>query len=183
MNFSFIKTKTTAFWLILLLDLFLVVGWGILVWLIWGQVGVEKNQTMADNHEKTISYSVLSRFIDSTLDQQALVSSAVVTTDTANDFVDQLTAVAETTGVELKINRIVEKDGSLDVALTASGSFNRALHFLKLIEKLPYRLKVNQESLSTTMSDAGGAYKITTAGSRVDQWRAEIGFKVLSYHQ
>ncbi|MBI3633152.1 MAG: hypothetical protein HY226_02570 [Candidatus Vogelbacteria bacterium] len=101
-----------------------------------------------------------------------------ITRATVGNFIGELDSYGERANVSLTLSApSVEKDKQIGAGkylqfnLRAEGEFDRAIHFLELIETMPYKIKVT----SMTMGRLDGG----STKSKV--WYEEITFNLISY--
>lgn len=148
-----IKPSRKTFYLILILDLFLLVAGGLLIW----QLDKEKTELASltvktSLGETTVGEGVLLT-LGSKLQTQAMaLDNYFISASTTVEFLERLENNAKLARVILKINQAEIKD-NLRLTLSTEGSFSAVNHFLGLLEKFPYALRV--ERLDLRVGDKG----------------------------
>ncbi|MFA6416075.1 MAG: hypothetical protein WCW56_01150 [Candidatus Paceibacterota bacterium] len=176
------NSKTKIFWLLASIDVLLFVGWIVLSFLTWQKVSVETAIADLNDGEFKIELAELKRFLTSSQGKIDTIGLAVVDSENVNSLVDQILNLAQGAGVEAAIDRATASKDSLDLIISAKGNFRNSVQFLRLMEKLPYRLTISKESMVNLAGTGSDLLKAKT--ERVSSlWRSEINIKILSYHQ
>ncbi len=174
--------KAIIFWLVILIDILLLIGWLALAFLTWQQVSLDSTAVGLNNNQSKIAVSELKHFFDFSHDKIVIIDSSVIDSDNVNSLVDQILALALIAGVEVTIDRAQPVSDGLELDISAKGSFNHSIQFLRLMEKLPYRLVISKENL-INQAGAGGDVFPVKSNNVASLWRPEISLKILSYHQ
>lgn len=176
------KAKTTFFWLIIFADILLLVGWLGLSFLTWRQVSLNSVSKNTNQEGVKITVGEMKRFFATADDKVAVINASVVNSENVNSVVDQILDLASVVGVEATIDTAKANSDGLELEISSKGDFGRSVQFLRLMEKLPYRLAINKENL-VKMSETSGDLSKVKAKEQVRLWRSEIGLKILSYRQ
>lgn len=132
--------------------------------------------TLQESVAQQSSYNKLKRLSEDTVEEREQLQKYFLARGSESNFLNLVESLAPQTGVSLNTNavkEILDEAGEvswIEPSFTFSGSRNRVQNFIKILETLPYVLRINSVNVS---SKAGG------------QWEAKVimQVRVLSYDQ
>lgn len=174
-----LNSKSKILLALIIIDLLLTAVWLFLSVITWRQLVLNSAEISSG---AKIDFSELKHFLNSSQDKINFVNAAVITTDNVDEVIDNILNLAAIAGVEVAIEKAQPTTDGLDLDISSNGNFRNSIQFLRLMEKLPYRLKINSENLVLQSESGGDLIKVKNSRS-VGLWRTELELKILSYHK
>ena len=119
-----------------------------------GKLLVEHIQTLNTEQQQVDSYYKLQKVSDeSKVDREKIISYFLREEGDTIDFLNQIETLAPQVGVVLKTDSLEKSTdkatgaSGIDVSLSFSGEEKRVQTFIKVLERLPYLLKIRLDSL------------------------------------
>ncbi|MEA1929510.1 MAG: hypothetical protein U9M92_01295 [Patescibacteria group bacterium] len=161
--------------IILILNLLAIIG---LSWLFVARAGLvtEMRQSVIDQSQVYARQERLSQLRDLVVNtglDRAQLSQHFVSTLTVPQFIESLEILANEQQIELDLRNVeaTAKPPTLKLNLQLTGSRSGVLAYLRALEKLPYRLRVN----------TGQLQKREVGEDASESWSGNFGVELLSY--
>ena len=153
--------------------------------LFWKKINNNKKEIAVINNEIQNRYkndtvvNKMRKLVSSAQDDQQLLAGHFLRKSQTIDFLNSLEDLGTAAGVNASINDVVVgKEGkSLNVSISANGSYQNLYNYFFLLEQLPYHITVT--NLSTT-SEGVRIDPVTKVSSGVI-WDGAISFTINSY--
>ena len=144
------------------------------------------NVKLTSLHSMKDKMGTLSRIIRESKADRDNLDLHFITKETTSNFIEELESLAIRSGVILKIRSLnvgkedkqVNKPSYLKFDLRFDGSFPRVFKFLKILENLPYRIRLNMVKVARLENEDGSVSKGTKG--KVD-WFGEVSLDLISY--
>ncbi len=121
---------------------------------------------------------VLRNIVETTKDDRSKLSMYFITKETIGSFIGELETYANRATVIITLSSpTVEKDKQISAEkflkfnVRAEGSFENIMHFLDLIESMPYKLKLTAVKMG----------KVDSENVKFGLWFEEVTFNLVSY--
>jgi hypothetical protein len=119
--------------------------------------------TLQESVAQQSSHNKLKRLSEDTVDEREQLQKYFLAKGSESNFLNLVESLAPQTGVSLKTNsvkEILDEAGEvswIEPSFTFAGSRNRVQNFIKILETLPYVLRLNSANVTST---AGGQWEV-----------------------
>jgi|GEM_PF-5421427 len=142
----------------------------------------EKAAEIEEQKEKTFSDKALRDILISTEEDRSKIDSYLLQDDDVVDFLEKIEELGEisktrvvTSSVNIDERGEKSTTGFLQLNINAFGPFENIMHFISLIESLPYKVAIDKLILSTVGDNGQQPVK----GSQTKEWQSNFELKVV----
>ncbi len=142
------------------------------------------NNQLVDLQGSNGSASSLNWLVSQTSASRGSLDLYFITKETVANFIGELEAASVQANVGFKLNTLEVRQDSpilagqsyLNLEMRIDGNFSDTFHFLKIIESLPYRIRINSAGINMLENQNNLNKK-----NAVPSWYMTINFDLLSY--
>ena len=127
-------------------------------------------------NQKNLELNTIKKTIIATEEDRNKLAAYFVSDKSIVGFLEYIESLGETTNTEASIEAVdigVETN-TLIVSVKTIGTFSSVMRYVDLVENMPYRIEINNFTLTTKDS-------LSDTVLVVPEWEADITFKLISY--
>lgn len=172
-----LNRTTTLFIFFLILTVF----WAVVYSFVFKEMGKTHQRIASDVAEgeriegETRRASALKKLVDDIAPQTEKINSYYVSGDGTVSFIEMVESLGKDAGVLATISSVSDADQKLHLVVTYEGSWQNCMHFISLVQTLPYDISINRLGLNTNLEQIEfGSGKIKSKKGLTWQGKLEL---------